>query len=227
MNSVNKPAQLSTIMGEKKPRDVDLSPFQVGCDEVLFHLGGCKYLILNKDHSDKFLPMHLGDKPLPRLRICDLSGDPTKTKKLIRLNLHQWISIVQQMGSINSIIKLEAEKEGSAIDGDDGTRRLSLGGNVYITFMKGRDGMDFRWFWLPHDNTVDLYVAPHEFNVRPSRYGIWLKNAEFHQLEKLVPIVKQLLPELEGMEYCWDGHDNQESQLQCHHCNPNGYIAWI
>ena len=214
-------------MDEKKPKDAELTAFQVGCNEVLFHLGGNKYLIINKDRSDKGEPRQLGDKPLPRLRICDLSGDPTKTKKLVRLNLQQWTDLVGWMGMINAITTLEAEKEGTGVTSDDGVKRLSLGGNVYVTLKKGHTGMDIRWYWLPHDHTVDLYVAPDDFTVQPTRYGIWLKYGEFYQLQKLVPIVKQLMPELEDMSHCFIQHDNEDGLLRCDHCNPNGYIAWI
>ena len=214
-------------MGEKKPQGLEMTPFQVGCDEVLFHLGGSKYLIINKDHSDKALPRQLGDKLQARLRICDLSGDPTKTKKLIRLNVQQWVDLISWMPIINIITSLEVEKEGSGVIADDGIKRMSLGGNVYVTLKKGRSGMDIRWYWLPHDNTVDLYVRPDEFDVQPTRYGIWLKYTELRQLQQLVPIVKQLMPELNDMRCCETSHDAQEALLRCDHCNPNGYIAWI
>ena len=204
-----------------------MTAFQVGCDEVLFHLGGSKYLIINKTHGAELLPKPGGDRLLPRLRICDLGGDPTKSKKLIRLNIQQWVDLISWMPLINLITTLESQQAGTGVMAEDGIKRMSLGGNVYVTLKKGQTGMDIRWYWLPHDNTVDLYVRPDEFNVQPTRYGIWLKYEQLCQLEKLVPIVKQLMPELNDMTECATQHDAQEGMLKCDHCNPNGYVAWI
>lgn len=193
-------------------------PFNVGCDEVLFHLGASKYLIINKGD---------GAYGATKLRIADLTSDPMKKKKkVIRLSLQQWVDLGYWIDDINQIISQQDKTEGSFIVGDLAVGRVNLGGNVFISLKRGLPSMDFCWFWLPPSESNDLYQEPQKFNVHPTKYGIWITYAEWQELIQLRPIVHKLLPALESMTLCAAMHDCQKSALQCSHCNPNGHHVW-
>ena len=145
-----------------KERQPD-SGFYTGADKFLFHLGGCKYLIINQAG---------GPSGAQRLRICELTTDPSRKTVLVRLNLQQWVDFCSWCDIISDVIEKERESEGSGIDEEDGQKRMHLGGNIYVSLKQGLPGVDFRWFWMPPSPTVDYKQEPAAFDVQPSRYGI-------------------------------------------------------
>jgi hypothetical protein len=202
--------------GEMRQRPSEL-PFYAGSDKVLLHIGGYKYLVIQQSN---------GGAP-DKLRICELSSDSSRRTVLIRLNLQQWVDMCYWSDTVNEIIEKERESEGSGILAENGRKRMHLGGNVYMTVKRGLPGIDFRWYWLPPDNNVDYKQSPEDFNVQPTRYGIWLTYREWYKLGSLRYYVDQFIPELEGLQDCPSQHFNQQGMLLCVHCNPNGHQAWM
>jgi hypothetical protein len=202
---------------EGRERAPDLG-FYAGVDKFLFHLGGCKYLIISQA---------AGTAGSKRLRICELTTDPSRKTVLVRLNLQQWVDFCSWVDIVNDVIEKEKESEGSGIEEVDGKRRMHLGGNVYMSLKRGLPGVDFRWFWLPPSSTVDYQQGPGDFDVQPTRYGIWLNYKEWYKLDSLRNLVQKCIPALEGMIDCSSQHLNQEGILLCIHCNPNGHHVWI
>ena len=192
--------------------------FYVGADKFLFHLGGCKYLIISQA---------TGLSSSNRLRICELTTDPSRKTVLVRLSLQQWVDLCSWFGLIKDIIEKEKESEGSGIQEEHGQKRIHVGANVYLSLKRGLPGVDIRWFWMPPSPTVDYKQDPSSFDIQPSRYGIWLNYKEWSKLEGLRDLVRQCIPALEGMSDCVTQHLNQEGLLLCVHCNPNGHHVWI
>jgi hypothetical protein len=212
--------QLKSLWGDgerKRNYESSLTAFQVGSDEVLFHLGAQKYLIISRTD---------GPFRVNRIRICDLASHPSKKKKVIRFNLQQWIDLTCLHPSINDVIEKEEEEEGSAISGPEAMLRWSVGGNVYVTARRGMPGLDFRWFWLPPDEATDYHQQPHAFKVHPTKYGIWLNYDEWARVTSLKGVVAELIPDLADMSECQLEHNTQIELLMCAHCNPNGHHVW-
>jgi hypothetical protein len=211
--------EASTLIFEEdiRERPPDMN-FYAGADKFLFHLGGCKYLIINQG---------AGVAGPSRLRICELTTDPSRKTVLVRLNLQQWVDLCSWSDIIHDVIEKEKQAEGSGVDEEDGQKRMHLGGNVYMSIKRGLPGVDFRWFWLPPSATVDYQQEPGAFNVQPTRYGIWLNYKEWYKLDGLRDLVQKCIPSLEGMNECASQHLNQEGILLCVHCNPNGHHVWI
>jgi hypothetical protein len=214
----NSPTMAQSSNGGRSGESYSPMPFNIGADEVLFNLGSSKYLIINKTD---------GSKPATRFRIADLACDPTKKRKVIRLSLQQWVDLGYWVDDVNQMISQQDSGDTSYFTGEIPEGRVNLGGNVYISLKRGLPGMDFRWFWLPPDDTVDLYEEPQKFNVHPTKHGIWITYVQWQELVRLMPIVHKLVPELEGMTFCAASHDGQKGSLQCAHCNPNGYRVWM
>ena len=205
-------------MVDIKKTTIATIPFRLASDRVLLHIGSTKYLIISGAETP------LGSD---RIRIVDLGMDPVNKKKLIRLNLQQWVDMVKMITMINEVITKEAEKEGSGICSEDGQRRIHLGGNVFITIKQGMRGLDFRWFWLPPAGEVDFHQQPEAFKVHPTKYGLWLTYAQWDKLVSLRTIIEESIPELRAMKDCPSQHDNQQGRLICCHCNPNGHHVWV
>jgi len=210
----SSPTLFETI-GERRPLDL---PFHAGSDKVLFHIGGYKYLVISQAN---------GVIQRNKLRICELTTDPSRKTILVRLDLQQWVDLCSWGAVIGDVIEKEREREGSGIIAENGRRRFHLGGNVHVTLKKGMAGVDFRWYWLPPSPDIDYKQDPSSFDVQPTRYGIWLTYKEWYKLESLCDLVAKCIPALEGMEECAGQHFNQEGLLVCIHCNPNGHHVWI
>jgi hypothetical protein len=206
MNSEHSYAKTS------KKREAPIS-FYVGSDRFAFHLGGTKYLIVSKSSTG---PSRHPDK----VRITDLA--PFRKRKVVRLNLQQWVDLVSAFSQIQHIFEEEAECEGSAIVAINNVKRIHLGGNVYVTLTKGMKGLDFRWFWFPPSQTVDYMQRPELFDVQPTRYGIWLTFHEWITLTHYKEIMETCIP-IEDMKECRTQHINNRRMLLCSHCNPNGH----
>jgi hypothetical protein len=202
---------------ERRERPLEVA-FYPGSDKVLFHIGGYKYLVINQA---------TGITPSYRIRIAELSTDPSRKTILVRLNLQQWVDLCSWSGIINDTIERERNRLGSGITEENGQKRMHLGSNVYVSLKKGLGGVDFRWFWLPPKADVDYQQDPTSFDVQPSRYGIWLSYKEWFKLDSLRELVLKCIPALEGMDDCPSTHFNQEGSFLCKHCNPNGYHAWL
>jgi hypothetical protein len=204
--------------GEKRRNfDPSLTHFQVGSDEVLFHIGANKYIILSR--TDGPFRVH-------RIRICDLASHPSQKKKVIRFNLQQWTDLTFMADTINDMIQKEEEVEGSGISSDEGILRWSLGGNVFVTLRRGMPGLDFRWFWQPPEENIDYHQDPESFKLHPTKYGIWLNYDEWMKVVSLKEIVVGLIPDLDEMVPCRYTHDKEQGLLMCSHCNSNGYHVW-
>jgi hypothetical protein len=215
----NKHQQQQFGDGERRRNfDSSLTAFQVGTDEVLFHLGAQKYLIISRTD---------GPFRVTRIQICDLSANPSKRKTRARFTLQQWTDLTSLYDTINDVIQKEEEAEGSGIIEDDGVLRWPVGGNVYVTLRRGMPGLDFRWFWLPpEEEKVDYHQAPELFKVHPTKYGVWLNYAKWHKVIMLTSVVTHLIPDLANMKACNLQHMNSLNLHMCHHCNPNGFHAW-
>jgi hypothetical protein len=187
--------------------------FYVGSDRYAFHLGGTKYLIVSKSSTST-------TRHPDRIRITDLN--PLKKRRVVRMNLQQWVDFVSVFSTIQDIFEEEGEREGSAIDAANNVKRLHIGGNVYVTLKKGVKGVDIRWFWFPHSQTVDYQQAPELFDVEPTRYGIWLSWHEWYTLTTFQEVMKNCVP-IEDMKECRPQHHNNRRLLLCSHCNPNGH----
>ena len=143
------------------------------------------------------------------------------------MTLQQWVDMCSWVEVINNVIAKEGECEGSAILEQNGKKRLHLGGNVFVTLKKGLTGVDLRWYWLPPSPNIDYQQDPSQFDVVPTRYGIWLTYKEWYKLESLREVVEKCIPALAGMEDCPSTHFNQEAAFLCIHCNPNGHHVWV
>jgi hypothetical protein len=210
----SQPTGLSFPLAKRKERQSELSTgFYPGSDRYLFHLGGMKYVVVSKS-------AHGSSQQPDRIRISDL--DPFKKKKVVRLNLQQWVDLVCIFSKINEVFEEEAECEGSAIDPVTNVKRFHIGGNVYVSLKKGLKGVDFRWFWLPPSETVDYQQQPEQFDVQPTRYGIWLNWHEWYTLTTLQETMVNWVP-IEDMKECSTQHHNNRRRLLCSHCNPNGH----
>ena len=201
----------------KKEKPLEL-PFYAGSDKILFHIGGYKYIIVSQGG---------GASPNAKIRIAELTTDPSRKTFLVRLTLQQWMDLGSWASVINDVIEKEKVCEGTGILEENGRKRLHLGGNVYVTLKKGLGGVDVRWFWLPPSPATDYQQDPSSFNVQSTRYGIWLSYKEWAKLDGLRSIMHKCIPALEGMDDCASTHFNQEELYMCIHCNPNGHHVWV
>lgn len=148
-------------------------------------------------------------KTEPRLDLREWTVGDDKmlpTKKGISLKLHH----IKTLSSfLESIQKTLEEKGGN---------KWHLGYNVHVIVKEDNPCVDIRQFWVP----------PGDDESVPTKRGLCLRPAEYHNLTKHWSEIENHLPELKDFVLCYDGngHLNQIGMLRCPACNPEGHEHW-
>jgi len=95
--------------------------------------------------------------------------------------------------------------------------------------MDGRSKyVDLRKHWIPPTAQVDRSVDPLEFDVQPTKKGLWCTLDQWDHFCKQIKVMLFLVPELLDILPCRLSHGDDTAALHlCSTCNPNGYVHWL
>jgi hypothetical protein len=133
------------------------------------------------------------------LRIKCLQGK----KSGISLNVMQCLSFVDTLRLIHDDMQDLAK-------GANISSKYHIGKHSYVTINSPYKGLNIRCWYRPLP-TDDLRTG----------YGVFLNMREWKEMECVLRVLHDFIPEMSNMEPCSNTHDAQLSALACTHCNPD------
>lgn len=181
-----------TTSNGDKKKDAEKKHFN---PRLMLHIGKELYVYDSVWNGEKYIhirELHFED------------GKPYPTKKGVAFPLTRFVEFMEQFSSIAEDIDKYDQKQASL--------SVHLGGNWYVSIQQGYPVVNIRKYWLPEDATC----------VVPTKKGLVLTFQQFHQLQKNVTIIRDIVPELSFHIQCYKRRDHVAHL--CTECNPNAKL---